>query len=96
MKHLSSSEKYITEELTQIDLEILLSESRVESESTLIEIDVRDEKFITARDLYDIENKFKGNIQKKYIVVDLSVGNSMTLRLDGMNILRNRIRFIIF
>ena len=37
MKHLSSSEKYITEELTPIDLEILLSESRVESESNLIE-----------------------------------------------------------
>ena len=38
MKHLSSSEKYITEELTPIDLEILLSESRVESESTLIKL----------------------------------------------------------
>ena len=82
MKHLSSSEKYITEELTPIDLEILLSESRVESESTLIEIDVRDEKFITARDLYDIENK--GNIQKEtYRGGFKLVGNSMTLRLDG-------------
>ena len=84
MKHLSSSEKYITEELTPIDLEILLSESRVESESTLIEIDVRDEKFITARDLYDIENKFKGNIQKEIYRGGFKlVGNSMTLRLDG-------------
>ena len=36
IKHLSSSEKHVREELTPIDLEILLSESRVESASSAI------------------------------------------------------------
>lgn len=68
MKHLSSSEKYITEELTPIDLEILLSESRVESESSLIE-----EKKIYG-------DSFKLVVYGGGFKL---VGNSMSLRLEG-------------
>ena len=69
MKHLSSSEKYITEELTPIDLEILLSESRVESESTLIAIDVKMKNSLQLEIFMTLKINLKEIFKK---VVDLS------------------------